>query len=296
MSIDVVIVAYNSAGVIDRCLDAVGRVDNVADVVVVDHGGDASGERARSHSATVVVDPSNPGYGSGQNRGRALGAAPYLLMLNPDAEIDEGGVAAGVAFLDARPDVGMVQGVIESPDDAVAERSGGRALSPVHLWGRALGLRRFLRVAWVRRIARRVPGVADHVARRPSEPTEVDALAAVAVLARRSAVDAVRGFDAQRYFLYGEDMDLCRRLRDAGWTLVALPDRWAMHISGGSSASNWERELEWWRGTLAYARRWWPATHRLSAVGAAAVMVARLVVKRPRETRRALGVFSGRPG
>ena len=102
----------------------------------------------------------------------------------------------------------------------------------------------------------------------------------MAVLARRDALDALGGFDAEHYFLYGEDMDLCLRLRRAGWKLVALPDRWAAHISGASSASTRTREVEWWRGTMAYARRWWPRRWRLEAEGAALVVKARLALFR----------------
>jgi GT2 family glycosyltransferase len=283
MTIDVVVVAYNSAAVIERCLAAVEKIDGVASVTVIDHG-------ATPSLANAIADPSNPGYGAGQNRGRALGHAPYVLMLNPDAEVDAAGIAAGVAVLDARSDVAMVQGVIESHAGA-PERSAGRALGPVHLWGRALKLRALLDVPLVRRLAARVPAVSDHAQRRPTDAVEVEALAAVAVLARRDALDAVGGFDTEHYFLYGEDADLCLRLRRAGWRLVALPDRWAAHLSGASSASSWERELEWWRGTLAYARRWWSPLARVAAEGAALVMVGRLVARRPRQARRALALL-----
>ena len=271
-AIDVVVVAYNSGDVIDRCLRAAEQVDGVASVTVVDHSPTAS-------AAATIHDPSNPGYGAGQNRGRAVGNALYVLLLNPDAEVDAAGVAAGVALLDARTDVAMVQGVVESHDGA-PERSAGNALRPVHLWGRALGLKRFLQFSPVRRMASRVPALADHADRRPTTVTDVEALAAVAVLARRAALDEVGGFDAERYFLYGEDMDLCMRLRRAGWSLVAIPERWAAHISGASSASSFTREVEWWRGTMAYARRWWPLRWRVQGEVAALLMRARLALVR----------------
>ncbi|HVE94422.1 MAG TPA: glycosyltransferase [Acidimicrobiales bacterium] len=291
MTIDVVIVTYNSADVLDACLDAVATVAGVARIIVVDHGNDGSGGRARARGAIVVADPSNPGYGAGQNRGRGMGDAPFILMLNPDAELDPAGVARGAALLDGAPDVAMVQGVIEAASGTGPERTAGQALAPLHLWGRALGLRALLQVAIVRKIAGRYGGLADHVYRAPAVPMDVDALAAVAVLARRDALDAIGGFDEERFFLYGEDMDLSRRLRDAGWRLVTLPDRWARHLSGASSASSWERELEWWRGTLAFAMRWWAAPARASARAAALVMAIRLIARRPRATRRAFALL-----
>jgi N-acetylglucosaminyl-diphospho-decaprenol L-rhamnosyltransferase len=146
-------------------------------------------------------------------------------------------------------------------------------------------------VPLVRRLASRVPLLADHAQRRPDGVIGVEALAAVAVLARRDAIESVGGFDAERYFLYGEDMDLCMRLRRAGWSLAAIPNRWAAHISGASSKSSWDREVEWWRGTLAYARRWWGPAWLVRGYGAAVIMVLRLVVRRPRQARRALALL-----
>jgi len=150
----------------------------------------------------------------------------------------------------------------------------------VHLWGRALHLRRLLGTGVGRRLARRA-GLADHVDRVPTDPVDVEVLAATAVLVRRRAFEAVGGFD-ERYFLYGEDLDLCRRLRRAGFRLVALPVPWARHDSGGTSASWWAREVQWWRGTLGFAARWWSTGAWSLAMGAALVRWVALAATRPR--------------
>lgn len=285
-AIDAVIVAYASRASVGGCVDAARAVKGVGEIVVVDHGADGSADIAVAHGARVVRDTANPGFGAGVNRGLRLGAAPFVLLVNPDARVVPAGVAAGITLLEARPEVAAVQGVIESARGALPDRSHGRALASVHLWGRALRLRRLLDLGPVRRIARRVPALVDHAERVPARPVDVEALAATAWLARRAALEAVGGFD-ERYFLYGEDMDLCRRLRAAGWRLVALPDRWAVHGEGGSSASSWEREVQWWRGTMTYAARWWAAPAWTSAVLAAVVCWLRLAVTRPSGARRA---------
>jgi len=273
--LDVVIVAYASRDAIEDCIDRVGALCNVGDLVVVDHGTDGTGDLAETLGARVLCDPGNPGFGAGQNRGVAATSAPYVLLLNPDAAPEPEGIAAGLTLLEADPRVGAVQGVITNRSTGAPERSSGRELGPVHLLGRALGARRLLSYAPVRAVARRFGAVADHVERVPNAPIEVDALAATAIVVRRDAFDEIGGFD-ESYFLYGEDLDLCRRLRQAGWTLVAMPDRFAWHEGGASAASSAERELTWWRGTMRFAAHWWSEPAWRVAVLAASIAWARL--------------------
>ena len=252
-----------------------------ADVVVVDHGADGSAYLAGAFGARAVCNVDNPGYGAGQNQGMALTTASYVLLVNPDAVVDPEGVAAGVALLDAESDVAAVQGVIRNRGTGKPERSQGVSLGPVHLLGRAFGVRRLLGLAAARRLARALPAVADHVERVPDRPAEVDSLAAAAPLVRRSAFEEVGGFD-EGYFLYGEDLDLSRRLRRAGWRLVALPVPWAEHVSGASSAGWWERELVWWEGTLRYAALWWSSTQWAMAVAATVIRTIPMALARPK--------------
>jgi GT2 family glycosyltransferase len=132
----------------------------------------------------------------------------------------------------------------------------------------------------VRQLARRSALLRDHADRVPAGPVEVEALAATVLLVRRSAFAAVGGFDTG-FFLYGEDLDLCRRLRQAGWTLAALENVWAVHESGGSAASTVGRELQWWRGTMQYAARWWTTGAWAVAIFAAVARATRLTISSP---------------
>lgn len=291
--IDVVVVAYRSAHVIDRALAGARSIPGLGRIVVVDHGDDGAATKARDQGALVIADPSNPGFGAGQNRGIAATTAEYVLLLNPDAEVDGAAVAHGAAVLDARPDVALVQGVIAGASGGTPERSRGREMGPLHLWGRALRLRGLLGIGLVRMLARRVPSVTDHVDRVPREAEEVEWLAATVVLGRRAALEAIGGFDSARFFLYGEDLDLCRRLRSAGWKLVAVAERWAVHISGASSASSWQREVEWWRGTMTFAARWWSRPAYTAARAAAFVRWLTLAARRPRGAGQAWAALLG---
>ncbi len=277
-TLDAVVVAFASRDHIDRVVDDLTPVVD-GRIVVVDNGRDGSGARAGDRGAIVVHRPDNPGFGAGSNAGLALAGADYVLLLNPDAEVDATGVQAGLRYLAGHPDVAAVQGAIVHGATGAAERSHGVELGPVHLLGRALGLRRLARFGAVRRLAARTH-LRDHVARAVDGPVDVESLAATAVLARRRAIASVGGFD-ERYFLYGEDLDLCRRLRATGWRLVALPERFAVHAGGASSEGWWEREVEWWRGTMRFAATWWGTVPWSGAVLAAVLRWPGLVVRRP---------------
>lgn len=273
--VDVVVVTYRNEQSIETCLRSAFAIPQVDRVLVVDHGADACAELAASLGAEVIVDAANPGFGAGQNRGVGMTGAPYVLLLNPDAVMVPEAVAGAIDLLEGDPEIAAIQGVVRSRSDGTVERSQGLELGPIHLLGRAMSARRLGAYRIGRALGRRINLLADHVAREPSTVVEVEYLAATALLVRRSAFDDVDGFDSG-YFLYGEDIDLCRRLRRRGWRLVALPGRWAVHENGASSASSPERELQWWRGTMRFAARWWTTRAWLGALGAAALRTAQL--------------------
>ncbi len=282
--VDAVVVAYRSADLLPGCLAALRSDPDIDTITVIDHGDDRCGLVAMDLGADrVLADPSNPGFGAGQNRGVGPGGNPYVLLCNPDARIHADAVARGLSALDADPGLAAVQGVISDPDTGSVDRSAGDELGPIHLWGRALGLRRVATWGPITRLLRHTP-IADSVHRIPGHATEVESLAATAPLIRRRAFEEVGGFDTS-YFLYGEDLDLCRRLRDAGWRLLALPGRWADHHEGASSPDTASRERVWWGGTMRFAAQWWGRPGWFAAVVAAAVAAVRHGHGSPATTR-----------
>lgn len=283
--LDVVIVAYRSRDVIEEVVTSMRSLSEAASVVVVDNGDDGSGDIAEQAGATLIRRADNPGFGASQNLGVAIGSAPFVLLLNPDASARSEGLLRGLDVLREQPDVAAVQGGVLSRATGTLERSHGDELGPVHLLGRALGARRLLAIRPVRRIAARTR-LRDHVHRGVEVPTEVETLAATALLMRRAAFDQIGGFD-EGFFLYGEDLDLCRRLRIAGWKLLALPEEFAVHVSGASSSGAWERELWWWQGTMRFIAKWRRGLPRSAAVAAAIVRWATLAARRPSEAGRA---------
>ncbi len=278
--VDAVVVAYRSAELLPNCLAALRAEPAIGSITVVDHGDDASDRLACELGADLVIsDPSNPGFGAGQNLGAGAGDLPFMLLCNPDARLLPGVIDEGLAVLDQDDRVAAVQGVVSDPSSGAVDRSAGEELGPLHLWGRALGLKR-LASAPVASVLVRAMGLGDTIDRVPTNKVEVESLAATAPLIRRSAFESIGGFD-ESYFLYGEDLDLCRRLRDRNWSLVALPIPWADHQEGASSSTTTDRERVWWSGTLRFAGRWWTNRRWRTAQAAAAVAALRFGRGRP---------------
>jgi GT2 family glycosyltransferase len=164
------------------------------------------------------------------NQGLAATRAPYVLVMNPDCRLMAGAIGAMRAVLDAHPQCAVVGPRVLNPDGSVQGSARGDPDMLTGLFGRTTLLRRvvpFLPVA-----KRNV--VVDEAIRSGQESSVVDWLSGACMLARREALDTVRGFD-DRFFLYWEDADLCRRLRARGYHVRYVPGATAIHRVGQSS-------------------------------------------------------------
>lgn len=222
-----VVVSFNTRDHLLRCLESLyAHAGLPLRAVVVDNAstdGSAEAVRARFPDALVIANETNLGFSRANNIGLRAAGAEYALVLNSDCEIAPGGLTALCALLDARPDVGIV-GPRTVGGDGRAQVSFGPALTPIAEWrqGRLVRGVKAGEAAALRR--------AESQAARESEP---DWVSASCLLARRSALDAVGGFD-ESFFLYEEDVDLCLRVRQAGWRIVYTPSATVVHHLGRS--------------------------------------------------------------
>ena len=242
-TIDVVIVAFNSAARLRALLPTIVGAYGIGTVVVVDHGADGSAGIAEAAGAVSIRDASNPGFGAGQNNGRRLTTAPFVLVLNPDLTIDIGAVTRVSRSLrgsDDRRRTGRHPG----GDDGRARAQRRATLRAVAPLGAADPRPRACCGSdAVRGLARRSARFSDHVDRVSERPRPVEAARRDCdPVPSRSALNSVDGFD-ERIFMYGEDQDLCVRLGAAGWRLLTVPEDWAVHGDGESALSSWNREL-----------------------------------------------------
>jgi GT2 family glycosyltransferase len=228
--VSIIIVNYKTYDELGSCLASLlSDSPSPREVIVVDHSTsapDLERLRARYPQARVSAVEGNPGFSAGVNAGARLAAGRHLLILNPDTEVEAGAVEAMVEYLDTHPDTAVVGARIESPAGTV-QRSARRF--PTMLTGLA-GRTSLITRVWPTNPLSRRDLLADA---STSTPREVDWVAGACMAVNAEAFRSVGGMD-ERFFLYWEDADLCKRLKEAGWRVVYLPAAVVTHGIGRS--------------------------------------------------------------
>ena len=224
----VVIVNHNTADLLERCLDS-AIADGATSIVVVDHAstdGSVAMVRERFPTVTLLAFDDNPGYGAGVNRGIAATTEAWSLVLNSDTEVEPGCSAALADHAREHPDALVLGPRITEPDGSL-QRSCYPEPTVPQLLVQDLGLLPV--IAAVPPLARRHPHTAPH-----DRVREADWLLGAALCIRRDAWEAVGGFD-EAYGMYFEEVDFCRRVRDAGGRVQLVPSAHVVHVGGAST-------------------------------------------------------------
>ena len=224
--VDVIIVSYNSREQLRACVEPLLDTPE-AHVIVVDNASpDASLDVVQGLPVTAIQRSSNGGFATGVNAGWRAGSSPYVLLLNPDARIGAESLRALTSVLDEAPEVGAVAPRIVN-DDGSLDHSQRRFPRLRSTYARALFLHRiFPAAAWTDELVRDEDAYSD---RRTPEW-----VSGACVLVRREALVELDGLD-EGFFMYSEDVDLCRRLRSAGYGLVFEPAALVEHVGGASA-------------------------------------------------------------
>jgi N-acetylglucosaminyl-diphospho-decaprenol L-rhamnosyltransferase len=222
-ALSVVVVTYNAAGHVERCLASVEGYETV----VVDNGS-TDGTPALVHErfpAVTVIEQENRGMGGGNNTGMRAAGGRYWLLLNSDAWVQADGVAALAAFADAHPRAAVVGPRLLNPDGSLQRSVRGEPtlwrLATEYLFLRKLGPRTDAFNAFY-------GGGFAHDA-----PREVESLYGAALLVRREAADEVGLFD-ESFFMFSEETDWLHRFRAAGWQVWFTPAAEVVHLGGAS--------------------------------------------------------------
>ena len=228
--ISVVIISFNTRDLLRDCLGAVYAQNGVTmEVIVVDNAsrdGSADMVSREFPAVRLVRSPVNRGFGGANNDAFALAQGRYVVLLNSDAFPAPGAFETAVRTMDLDRSIGLAGARLVGRDGAL-QPSARLFPSPLNDALCLTGL------------AARFPksrffGRADRTWADPGAGADIDWVPGAFAIVRRHALEQVGYFD-ERFFLYYEEVDLCRRLKTAGWRIAYRPELTVIHIGGESS-------------------------------------------------------------
>jgi N-acetylglucosaminyl-diphospho-decaprenol L-rhamnosyltransferase len=217
VALTVAIVSFNDSRWLSPCLESLpahlGGL--VSEVIVVDNGSDGAAEMvSRAFPHAITMSTSNRGFGHANNVAIVKSRGRYVLFLNPDTEFVAGSLEQLIGLMEARPDLG-VAGVKQIAGDGAMLPTVRYFPSFPRALGEALGSERWhSRPSWA--------GERELNLQRYEHEFACDWTSGSFMLIRREALLAAGCFD-ERFFLYGEEPDLCMRIKKAGWSVWHLP-------------------------------------------------------------------------
>ncbi len=250
--LSIIIVSWNVRDLLRACLQSLRsagsqnssnapRLASNTEIIVIDNAssdGSAAMVADEFPLAILVANSENRGFTRGNNQGLALARGRHILFLNPDTVVLGEALTTMVAYMDAHPQVGAsgprliyADGTPQSSRRRFPTLATALFESTPLAWHWPASLN-----PWARRY--RMEDERTFAVSEPpkvlDEAEEVDWLVGAALLARREALEQIGGFD-EGYFMYSEELDWCRRAKDAGWRIVFLPAAEIMHHEGKSS-------------------------------------------------------------
>jgi N-acetylglucosaminyl-diphospho-decaprenol L-rhamnosyltransferase len=251
LDLAIIIVSYNTRDVLRDCLRSVhqSRGDFSFETIVVDNcSSDGSGEMVASEFSWVrnlVECDHNGGYAYANNAGlRAvgygrdapLGSLPrYALLLNPDTVLPSDALAETVAFMDRHEDVGVVGPKLERQDGSLDKACRRSFPTPEVSFYRLSGLSKLFPAS--RRFGRYNLTYLD-----PGAQADVDAVVGAFMMIRSQTLEEAGLLD-EAFFMYGEDLDLCFRIKERGWRVVYNPAVTVLHLKGVASSRASQRSI-----------------------------------------------------
>lgn len=247
-SIAVVVVNYNTCAQLRDCL---ASIPSGTEVVVVDNNSnDASVDMVRREfpEVTLLANTQNQGYGAGANQGIRACGADYVLVLNSDTLLDSDSLRELALHLDGHAGVGLAAPRLMNPD-------GTPQLSCFPFPGT---FRWLIENEPIAPLLGRVPSIRKHLLCHtpPLQAASVPWVLGAAIAVRRAVFEQVGGFD-ESFFMYFEEVDLCRRLRRDGWDIHYVPAARVTHLGAASTSQvRGEMAVEHFRSTLRFYRRY----------------------------------------
>ncbi|MGQ9554058.1 MAG: glycosyltransferase family 2 protein [Anaerolineae bacterium] len=271
--LQIVIVSYNVRDLLHDCLLSVveSRLpgQSLAVTVVDNASGDGSADMVESTFPQVaLIRGENRGYSHANNLGLRQTQARYHLLLNPDTLLPPSALAQVLAYMDEHSDVGAIGPRLVLADGSLDLACRRGFPTPLNSLAKYSGLARLFPHS--RRLASYNLIYLD-----PDEEADVDSLVGAFMLLRGQALQEVGGLD-EAFFMYGEDLDLCYRLKALGWRVLYWPEVTVLHYKKASSSQSQRAPREFFRAMRLFydkhqAARALPGERCLVTVGIGAV-------------------------
>jgi GT2 family glycosyltransferase len=227
MILSVIIVNWNTGDLLRRCLESIYAelAEVQAEIFVVDSASTDFSLAAASEQfpqVNYIISPVNVGFGSANNLALRQARGDYLLLLNPDTLVHPGAIIALIDFMEQNPQGGASTARLLNSDGSLQY-----SCSPEPTLGRE-----FLRMFHLGGV--RPDGYYSMETWSLAIPRQVDVILGACMLVRRTALDQAGLFD-ERFFMYSEEVDLCRRIRLAGWEISWVPSAMVTHYGAQST-------------------------------------------------------------
>ncbi len=283
----VVIVNWNGEKFLPALLKSI-RDSDVSRTIVIDN---ASSDRSMqilsdTPGIELVENKVNLGFGTAANQGIRMSATPHVLILNADIRALPDSIDSLEEFLRAHQDAAVAAPQLLFPDERI--QPSCRSFPTI------LGL--FLYFSYLDHL---FPSKYRWKANRHGKNVETDQPMGAALMFRRSVLEQVGLFD-ERFFLYMEEVDLCKRIKESGWKVYYCADAKMIHDAGGSSGQDWERsQRNFFESLIRYFHKHHPTRFQTSmlkcslAVALFLRSIALLFAGRSRQSKFFLGMSSG---
>lgn len=248
--LSVIVVGWNTREYLAKCLASVQRAGEESspnlEILVVDNASsDGSAEMVKQQFPQVrlMQNRDNLGFARANNQALAQSRGDYILLLNPDTELESGALSELFGFLEQHPDAGAVGARLVNPDRTL-QLSCHPGPGLFREFWRLFHLDKFWPLA-----------VYPMEKWDVKQPRVVETLQGACLMIRRRAIEEVGNLD-EEYFIYSEEVDLCRRLRARGWKLWWVPEATVVH-HGGQSTRQVQAEmfLRLYQGKILYFRK-----------------------------------------
>lgn len=234
--VSVVVVTWNSGKLIERCLSPIVDKEGI-EIIVFDNGSaDNTVQKVRERFPRVklIVSKINLGFGGGNNEAFKYCAGEFILLLNPDAFLDEQGTKPILEmrdYLRNNPQVAAVGPQLIHEDGRHQVGDGGWSTTLKSVAGHSLGLHKIIS-CW--------PSIyVSHRDLLGQQSVFLDWICGACVMVRADVVEKIGGFDVS-IFMYGEDVEWGARMRTSGYSVVYLPWLKVLHIQGGTQKASGE--------------------------------------------------------